>query len=37
MKENEKYEKKITTEFQKMMMETTTENTKKNQKIQEKY
>lgn len=37
MKENEKYEKKIVTEFQKMMMETTTQNTKNNQKIQEKY
>ena len=29
MKENEKYEKKIATEFQKMMMETTNQNTKK--------
>ena len=29
MKENEKYEKKIVTEFQKMMMETTNQNTKK--------
>ena len=32
MKENEKYEKKIVTEFQKMMMETTNQNIKKNQK-----
>ena len=29
MRENEKYEKKIVTEFQKMMMETTIQNTKK--------